>query len=136
MMLTAVQPGLVHVRYDSSEEVSPEHQGEVLAMLREELRGGATAIVFDLQHHSAISSRVPNWWLDVLTALGPDLCAMAVVSRALVVRALTGAFAMSCTLRKWALKVEVFDTPADADEWARARLAALRRTRALGAEAS
>jgi hypothetical protein len=116
-----LQPGLIEVRYDAPHEFDASND-EVLALLRRQVAQGATSIVFDLGEMTKLSPRVPNYWLDCVSDLGPNLVAVGVVSHSLVVRAVIGAFAMASSLRKQHLEVEVFDEPHEAATWARRQL--------------
>jgi hypothetical protein len=113
-----LQPGLIEVRYDAANEFEASND-EVMALLRRQVAQGATSIVFDLGEMTKLSPRVPNYWLDCVGELGPNLVAVGVVSHSLVVRAVIGAFAIASSLRKQHLEVEVFDEPHEAALWAR-----------------
>lgn len=121
-MHTRLQPGLLKVRFETEDELLPTAQGRLMGWVRASAAEQPTALVVDLGHLTRFSPATPNAWLEVVTEVSPRITAVAIVTRSLVARCLTGAFSLACTFRRVPLAVEVFDDAKEAEMWALAHL--------------
>lgn len=121
-----VEPGLVEVVYESLEDMKPEKQLGVRAVVDQQLEAGPVALVFCVRKVLAVDLSVPAYWAEVAKRLSPRLCAFAIASRSMAVRAAARAFSVGNTLGRVEVDVEAFTDEGAALEWAREK----RRARA------
>lgn len=107
-------PGHFEVTYSTVEDMAPELQPDLLASIERELATSAVTVLFIVESR-AVPRTVPEFWLKVTTRHAPRLCALAIVSESIAVRAATSAFAVANSLRSVPLHVKAF-TVADLEK--------------------
>ena len=93
----------------------------IIAELEQELAAGRTTVLFIVRTLDVPRS-VPEFWFTVTQRLAPALCAMAIVSDSLAVRAAASGFSVTNRVRRVKVAVKAF-TDAEleaAREWCRA----------------
>lgn len=126
-MHSVVKEGLVHVVYANEADMQPELQKAVLATIERELRCGAVAVVFTVKQAGGVDSSVPAFWMKVARDHAPTLCAVAVSSPSMVVRAAASAFSFANRLRQVPVRVRSFESENDAMSWAQTQLQSMQR---------
>lgn len=122
-----VEPGVVEVVYATAESMKPERQLALRALLEEQLAEGPVALVFCVREVVTVDASVPAYWAGVTRRLAPRLCAVAIASRSMAVRAAARAFSVGNTLQRVELDVQAFSDEAEALAWARERRATVAR---------
>lgn len=122
MPFRVVEPGIIEVVYESAEEMAPARQGGLRALMDAQLARGPLALVFVVRQVPTVDAAVPKYWLEVTRRLAPRLCAMAVTSNSLAVRAAARAFSVANALTRVAMEARAFCDEAEALDWARARV--------------
>jgi hypothetical protein len=118
-----VAPGIFVVRYLEADDLLPDRQAALLEAVRVE-RAGA-AIVFVLAPDIwKVDLSVPQFWANVVADPVLPLCAIAVVSGSVAVRAATHTFRVATMLRRQKLAVASLDDETAAVRWARTALSA------------
>jgi hypothetical protein len=116
-----VEPGVLLVIYESAEDMRPDRQQPLFREIEEQLASGPVAIVFFVRRVSVVDPSVPAAWAEVVKQRAPRLCAMAVASTSMAVRAAARAFSVGTTLRRIEIDVQAFQSEDEALAWARAR---------------
>ena len=114
MSFARVGRGLFEVSYGSVQDMQPELQRGLLRAIEDELASGPVALLFAVNTLDVPRS-VPEFWFTVTRRLAPGLCAMAIVSDSLAVRAAASAFSVTNRVRKVKLEVKAY-TVAQAGE--------------------
>lgn len=115
-------PGVLLVQYDTAPQLAPERQAELLRRLEE--RRGPVALAFDVRVGvSSVPVEVPTFWLGVTGRPELQIRAMAIVTRALLVRVAARGFSLANLARGAALEVRTFEALPEALQWCGERLA-------------
>lgn len=104
MEFTHDDDGHFEVTYNSLKDMNPAKQSELLAKLEEQLKKTPVSILFTVEK-LAVPRIVPEFWLTVTTRHAPRLCAMAVASDSMAVRAAASFFGVTNAVRR--VKIEV-----------------------------
>lgn len=116
-----VAPGVFVVRYDEADDLLPDRQAALLEAVRAECDGAA--IVFVLAPDIwKVDLSVPQFWANTVADPVLPLCAIAVVSGSVAVRAATHTFRVATMLRRQNLAVASLDDETAAVRWARKAL--------------
>lgn len=99
--------GHFEVSYATPEDMAPERQPRLIAELTQALEAGPVSMLFHV-HTLDVPASVPAFWLGVTKQLAPRLCALAIVSDSLAVRATASAFSVSNRIRHVPLRVHAF----------------------------
>jgi hypothetical protein len=102
-----VRGGHFEVTYQTVEDMAPEGQAALLKALEAELPKHPVSILF-LVERIAVPRSVPEFWLTVTSKHAPRLCAMAIVSESMAVRAAANFFAVANTVRRVKVSVQAF----------------------------
>ncbi|MEW5738174.1 MAG: hypothetical protein AB1938_04575 [Myxococcota bacterium] len=120
MSVRVVEPGIIEVVYESADDMAPARQGALRALMDTQLAHGPLALVFVVRQVPGVDAAVPKYWLEVTRRLAPRLCAMAVTSTSMAVRAAARAFSVANTLTRVAVDARAFRDEIEALDWARA----------------
>lgn len=116
MAFEEVSPGVLVVRYERGDQLAPESQAALLRRL-EECRG-PVALAFEVQSGvSSVPVDVPTFWLGVTGRAELQIRAMAIVTRAVLVRVAARGFSLASIARGVALEVRTFEELAPARAW-------------------
>lgn len=108
MAFSLKQAALIEVRYGSVADMEPDHQAALLSLIGSELVKGRVGLVFEV-HVVSVPRAVPEFWLATAQRLAPKgLCAIAVVSESLAVRAAASGFRVMNALRGVPIEVKAF----------------------------
>lgn len=116
-----VEPGVIEVIYESADEMLPQRQSALRAVLDEQLQGGPVVLVFCVRKVVAVDPSVPAYWLEVTKLLAPRLCGLAIASPSMAVRAAARGFSVGNVLRQVESDVQAFAHEDEALDWAKAR---------------
>jgi hypothetical protein len=121
MAFEELSPGLLLVRYETPAELAPENQSAILARL--EKRRGRVALAFDVRANiSSVPVEVPTFWLTVTGRTELQICAMAIITRAVLVRVAARGFSLANIARGASLEVRTFEEAPPGLEWCREQL--------------
>lgn len=122
MGYTQSAPGHFEVSYANADDMDPSRQPELVAALTHALTRGPVSVLFTVETLNVPAS-VPEFWLGVTKALAPKLCALAIVSDSLAVRATASGFSVANHVRHVPLEVRAFAAAEleTARAWCRAR---------------
>jgi len=116
-----VAPGIFVVRYEKDDDLLPDKQQPLLKAVRAE--GVPCAIVFVLAPGIwKVDLSVPQFWSHAVGDSTLPLCAIAVVSASVAVRAATHTFRVATMLRRQKLAVASLHDERAAVQWAREAL--------------
>lgn len=104
MSFTKKTSGCFEVTYADVQDMAPEAQQALLEAIEREASDRPTSVLFVVDTLD-VQPTVPKFWLDVTQKLAPRLCAVAIISDNLVVRAAASGFSVSNRLRQ--VKVQV-----------------------------
>ena len=122
MAFEEVSPGVLVVRYETTDQLAPESQSQILRRLEE--RRGPVVLAFDVTAGvSAVPLEVPTFWLGVTGRSELQIRAMAIVTRAVLVRVAARGFSLANLARGAAVEVRTFEELAPAVAWCREHLA-------------
>lgn len=107
MEFTHDADGHFEVTYTSVEDMNPRRQAELLAKLEEQLGKTPVSILFTVEK-LAVPRHVPEFWLTVTTRHAPRLCAMAIASDSMAVRAAANFFGVTNAVRRVKVEVQTF----------------------------
>ncbi len=128
MSFSLKEPGLVDVHYGSDDDIDPSHQPALVGLIETELEKGRLGVLFRVET-SAVSRAVSEFWFGVVQRLAPrGLCAMAIVSPNIAVRAAASGFRVMNSLRGVPVEVKAFKggDEAGAAAWVKAAVGALK----------
>lgn len=114
------EPGILQVEYGNEADMDPAQQTALITLLENEVARGPVGVLFLVQSAS-VPRAVPEFWFGVTTRLAPKLCAMAIVSGSVAVRAAASGFGVTNSLRGVQVAVKAFRAgqQADALSWLR-----------------
>ena len=116
MAFEEVSPGVLVVRYERGEQLAPESQAALLRRLEE--RRGPVALAFEVQAGvSSVPVDVPTFWLGVTGRAELQIRAMAIVTRAVLVRVAARGFSLANIARGVALGGRTSEELAPARAW-------------------
>lgn len=95
------------VSYQTVDDMDPELQASLLTAIERELKSGPVSILFRVNTLD-VPREVPEFWLGVTKRLAPGLCAMAIVSDSLAVRAAASGFSVTNRVRRVKVSVKAF----------------------------
>jgi hypothetical protein len=114
-------PGVLVIRYEWPDHLSPEWQGELLELSRAASRNGPVALVFVLADRlRAIPPTVRGFWRTICSDLGARIGAVAVVTSSWGVEVATTGFGVTIALSGVPLAVQAFQDEPQAVAWASA----------------
>lgn len=99
--------GHFEVPYAEAADMDPALQSSLLDDLRVALGEGRVSVLF-LVKAIDVPRAVPAFWFSVTQQLAPGLCAMAIVSDSLAVRAAASAFSVTNRIRRVKVAVKSF----------------------------
>lgn len=103
--------GHVEVEYLSAEDMDPAAQPQLLDAIVRELERSPVSVLF-VVNTLDVPRSVPEFWFGVTRQYAPRLCAMAIVSESLAVRASASGFSVTNRVRRVKTAVRSF-LPAD-----------------------
>lgn len=119
-----VEPGVIEVLYESAAEMAPPAQEPLQRLIERSLEAGPVALVFRVHRVPVVDAAVPKFWMEMTRQLAPGLCALAITSPSMAVRAAARAFSVMNTLRRVEVDVQAFIDEDEALAWARTRRSA------------
>lgn len=121
--------GCFEVTYAVADDMDPRHQQKLLEALERGLAHGPVSVLF-VVHTLSVPREVPEFWFRVTKQLAPKLCAIAVISDSLAVRAAASGFSVSNKVRRVKVNVKAYQGSEleAAREWCASTRAALSKT--------
>lgn len=110
------------MRFDTADQLAPANQAEILRRLEE--RRGPVVLTFEVTAAvAAVPLDVPTFWLGVTGRSELQIRAMAIVTRAVLVRVAARGFSLANIARGAAVEVRTFEEVPAALSWCREHLA-------------